>query len=277
MYSNGCPLSLAQFHTASRSVLANGLGMKDADIFSSYSLRRSMPTLAEMNETHPDDADALGDWTSSRSCKMRIRYADNREERAAVVKLTHVLLVRRMAFTQTTLSWDACRHLLCSIDKTAVSSQANQMMAYDSTQQVTPAHMCDGFARPKRRFDIAALPRRTGHVDHGSALSSTAITNQLPISEDGALETNQPVSQVGANRRWVMVKHKGAPHVHLMPEEGDIPLCRRRRGRVGRPITRLQSMGVSLADLIKVGWNGPDAVCSICFAALPDEERFFAR
>ena len=85
------------------------------------------------------------------------------------------------------------------------------------------------------------------------------------------------MAQVGANRRWVMVKHKGAPHVHLMPEEGDIPLCRRRRGHVGKPITRLQSMGVSLADLIKVGWNGPDAVCSICFAALPDEERAFAR
>ena len=164
MYDNGVPLSLAQFHTASRAVLANGLGMKDADIFSSYSLRRSMPTLAEMNGTHPDDADALGDWTSARSCKMRIRYADNREERAAVAKLTHVLLVRHMASTQTTLSWDACRHLLCSTDKAAISSQANQMMAYDSAQQETPAHLCGGFARPKRRFDIAALPKRTMHL-----------------------------------------------------------------------------------------------------------------
>ena len=277
LYNNGSPLSLAQFHTASRSVLANGLGMKDADIFSSYSLRRSMPTLAEMNETHPDDADALGDWTAARSCKMRIRYADNREERAAVVKLTHVLLVRRLACTQTPLSWDACRHLLCSTDKTAVSSQANQMMACDSTQHETPARMCDGFSRPKRRFNIAALPRRTGHVDQGSALGSTAMTNHLPVSEDGALDSSQPKSQVGANRRWIMVKHKGAPHVHLMPEEGDIPLCRRRRGRLGKPITRLQSMGVGLPDLIRVGWSGPDAVCSVCFAALPDEERDFTR
>ena len=52
MYDNGVPLSLARFHTASRAVLANSIGMKDASIFSSYSLCRSMPTLAEMNGTH---------------------------------------------------------------------------------------------------------------------------------------------------------------------------------------------------------------------------------
>ena len=195
-----------------------------------------MPTLAEMNGIHPDDADALGDWTSAGSCKMRIRYADNREERAAVAKLTHVLLVRRMASTQTTLSWDACRHLLCSMDKAAISSQANQMIAYDCAQQETPAHLCGEFARPKRRFDIAALPKRTVHVDHGSGLSSIALATQPPISEGSVLGANLPVAQTGASRRWVMVKHKGAPHVHLMPEEGDIPLCRRRRGNVGSPL-----------------------------------------
>ena len=40
--------------------------MHDIDMFTSYSLRRSMPTLAEMSGTHPDDADALGDWTATR-------------------------------------------------------------------------------------------------------------------------------------------------------------------------------------------------------------------
>ena len=191
--------------------------MKDADIFSSYSLR-----------THPDDADALGDWTSARSCKNTC------EERASVAKLTHALLVQRMASAQTTLSWDACGHLLCSTDKAAISSQANQMMAYDSAQQVTPAHLCSGFTRPKRRFDMAALPKRTMHIDHGSGLGSTSITNQPPISEGSVLGASLPVAQIGANRRWIMVKHKGAPHVHPMPEEGDIPLCRRRRGHVGK-------------------------------------------
>ena len=91
-----------------------------------------MPTLAEINGTHPDDADALGDWTSAKdTIKMRIRYADSREERSAVVKLTHVLLVRQMARSQVALSWDACRHLLCSTDKAAFNSQASQKVSSD--------------------------------------------------------------------------------------------------------------------------------------------------
>ena len=76
-----------------------------------------MPTLAEMNGTHPDDADALGDWTFAKQCKMRIRYADSREEMFAVVKLTHMLLVRQMAQAQEALSWDVCRHLLRVLSK----------------------------------------------------------------------------------------------------------------------------------------------------------------
>ena len=63
LYGNGVPFSLAGFHAANRSILKEHLCMQDTDIFTSYSLRRSMPTLAEMNGTHPGDADALGDWT----------------------------------------------------------------------------------------------------------------------------------------------------------------------------------------------------------------------
>ena len=112
LYENGVPFSLANFHTASRSVLREHFGMRDADTFTSYSLRRSMPTLAEMSGTHPDDADASDDWTATKDSKMRIRYADSREERSAAVKLTHVLLVRQMAQSQVALSWDTCRALL---------------------------------------------------------------------------------------------------------------------------------------------------------------------
>ena len=90
LYENGVPFSLANFNTASRSVLKEHFGMSDTDMFTLYSLRRSMPTLAEMSGTHPDDADALGDWTATKDSKMRIRYADSREERPAAVKLTHV-------------------------------------------------------------------------------------------------------------------------------------------------------------------------------------------
>ena len=136
--------------------------MQETDIFSLYSLRRSLPTLAEVNGVHPDDADALGDWTSAKNSKVRIRYADSdsREERSAVVKLTHMLLVRQMAQSQEALSWDVCRHLLCSLNKAGIISQANQMVASDAVQQETPSRFLGGNARPKRKFDITALAKR---------------------------------------------------------------------------------------------------------------------
>ena len=182
-----------------------------------------------------------------------------------------------MAHTQATLSWDTCRHLLCSTGKVAISSQANQMMANDNTQQETPTRLLGGLARPKRCFDIAALPRRTIRDAGNSELGSAAIATQPPDLESRMQEAHLPIAHPGASRRWVIVKHKGAPHVHLLPNEGDTPLCRRCRGHEGKPVSRLQSMGVGLPDLIKMNWNGPDVVCTVCFAALPDEERAVAR
>ena len=208
---------------------------------------------------------------------MCIRYADSREEGDAVAKLTHILLVRRMAHTQTALSWDACRHLLCSVDKVAISSQANQMMANDSTQKETPTRLLGGLAKSKQRFDIAALPKRMMCAASDPALGSAATLPQPSASHSQQQETHLPITHPGSDRRWVMIKHKGAPHVHLLPAEGDVPLCRRRRGHIGKPISRLQSMGVGFSDLIKMSWNGPGVVCSVCFTALPNEEKAVAR
>ena len=111
-----------------------------------------------MSGTHPDDADVLGDWTSSKNTKMRIRYADSREERSAVVKLAHMLLVRQMAQAQEALSWDACRHLLCSLNKAHATSQANQVVASDAVQQETPIQFLGGLAKPKQRFNTVLRP-----------------------------------------------------------------------------------------------------------------------
>ena len=89
-------------------------------------------------------------------------------KRSAVVKLTHMLLVRRMAKSQEALS-RAVRHLLCSMDKAGIISQANQMVASDTVQQETPAQLLSGLAKPKRRFNIAALAKymRNGPSEAG--------------------------------------------------------------------------------------------------------------
>ena len=84
---------------------------------------------------------------------MRTRYADSREERSALVKLTHVLLVRQMARSQVALSWDACRHLLCSTDKAAVNSQASQKVSSDVDQEESREYLFGGLVRAKRKFN----------------------------------------------------------------------------------------------------------------------------
>eukprot|EP00972_Heterocapsa_arctica_P021376 3147258-Heterocapsa_arctica.AAC.1 len=80
--------------------------MTDAELLTSYLLRRSMPTLAEIRNAHPDDADALGDWTGSSTSRIKTRYADSKEDSAAIVKLVQLLILQEAANSDKPLSWD---------------------------------------------------------------------------------------------------------------------------------------------------------------------------
>ena len=267
--------SLSDFHAASRSVLREHLGMTDTDIFSSYSLRRSMPTLAEMGGIHPDDADALGDWTSSKDSKMRIRYADSREERSAVVKLAHMLLVRQMASSGVTLSWIACRHLLASVDNKAITAQATQLMACDTNQKETQPRFLGGLGKAKRKFNVEALALHATKHTYNPPILPVEPEQLAPRADPTA--QNEPMrvpdDTDAAARRWIMIKHRGVPRVHLLPVGGEVPLCRRRRGRIGKPIVRMASIGTGLSELRQMGWSKPATVCAVCLAALPVGER----
>lgn len=269
LYENGVAFSLANFHTASRAILREHLGMLDTDMFSSYSLRRSMPTLAVMNGTHPDDADALGDWTSAKDNTMRIRYADSKEERSATVKLTHVLLVRQMAQSQRALSWDTCRSLLSTTDKVAIAVLATQRISASTDHAETRKSLLKGLIGPKRKFNISALTRHASQP----ATPPCAKRHRANDSEQVSPIVPAPLPlECGSSRRWVMIKHKGAPRVHLLPEGSDVPLCRRRRGQIGTPIVRRASEGIGLHEIRQMGWNTPDILCHGCTNALPDGE-----
>ena len=265
------PFSLQNFNAASRADLQKHLGMQETELFSSRSLRRSMPTVAETRETHPDDADALGDWTASKDSKMRmrIRYADSREERAVSVKTEHMLVVRRVIDFKSALDWRTCRHLLTKIDKAAISAQANHMLAFDSTIGETPKHLLKDLVKAKRKFNIVAITahmraRKTQHQQPPKAVQGNG---QQPVHEPVL-----PMTVHGASRRWVMVKFQGAPRIHLLPEDSETPLCRRRRGSVGKPLVRLEGSGTGIAYLNSMSW-GISCVCTICVQMLPEAER----
>ena len=90
---------------------------------------------------------------------------------------------------------------------------------------------------------------------------------------DDTVHAPLPLVEAGSSRRWVMIKHKGAPRVHLLPEGSDIPLRRRRRGQIGAPIVRMASLGVGIHEIRQMGWNKSDVMCHDCTAAHPDRER----
>ena len=169
---------------------------------------------------------------------MRIRYADSREERPAAVKLTHVLLVRQMVQSHVALSWDTCRALLCTTDKAAVALLASQKMSGSADQAETRECLLKGLIGPKRRFNIAALTRHA-HTQPAVQPNAKRLKTQHNMVNDNMVRSPLPLLEAGPSRRWVMIKHKGAPRVHLLPDDSDIPLCRRRLGQIGTPIVRM--------------------------------------
>ena len=157
------------------------------------------------------------------------------------------------------------------INKAEVSAQANDMLANDPTVEETPKHFLKDLVKPKRKFNIAAI---TAYVKvkqtRQLGMGTLGLPENPPPSE--ATEPTLPLTDIGASRRWSMVKFLGAPRVHMLPEDGNVPLCRRRRGAVGKPLVRLKGSGTSIAYLNQMNW-GVGCVCQICMRLLPQEER----
>ena len=168
----------------------------------------------------------------------------------SIVKTERMLVVHHLIDFKTALDWKTCRRLLAKVDKAAISAQAHDMLAADSTSEETPKHLFKDLVKPKRKFNIAAI---TAHV------RATKTQRQQPpaavVGQRPAREPVLPMTVQGMNRRWVMVKFQGAPRVHLLPETGETPLCRRRRGSVGKPLVRLEGSGTGINYLNSTNWG----------------------
>ena len=142
---------------------------------------------------------------------------------------------------------------VCSRNKVHIIAQANQMIAGDAVQQETPVQLLGGLAKPKRKFNITALAKRMQDAPSELEPSSAMPLAQCSATPSQEQEVLLPIADVGFSRRWVMIKHKGAPHVHLLPNESNVPLYWRRQGCACRPITRLQPVGSGIQDLSRMG------------------------
>ena len=163
-----------------------------------------------------------------------------------------------MAQSQAVLPWDTCRCLVGKVGNKEISVQGHRMFADEIVEEETAAHLLQGLAKPKRRFNVAALAARM----RGERIGAVAPPVVQPAQSQAASGPQQepgellPVEAPGSSRRWVMVRWLGAPRVHLLQDGSGTPLCRMRQGDAGRPIVRLAGASTGLGGLNHMGWGG---------------------
>ena len=129
------PFTRVNFTLAARTLLAKIIGSDDALIFTTYSLRRAMPTLADMRNASEADRLAVGDWRDAscggggRVSAMSVRYAGDKLASATEVKLFHVLIVAAAAPMCEVLSWSELRKALNSVDLVVLREKAARWAA----------------------------------------------------------------------------------------------------------------------------------------------------
>ena len=152
----GAVLGLGDFHRASRAFLAALVGTRDVDLFSSYSLRRSLPSVAEVRGATSDEADALGDWEASKEKVMRIRYADCKEDSAAVAKLLQVAFITAAAGAGFELTWQRCREQAIRWPDQALRPRVLAAFAGATVEQRTDPALLQGVVQERRSISLPA-------------------------------------------------------------------------------------------------------------------------
>ena len=141
------------------------------------------------------------------------------------------------------------------------------MPATDSTVEETPKHFLKDLVKPRRKFNIAAI---TAYVK----VKKTEQHEQNPadpVTCHALQRVQVPMlffAVQGADGRWVMVKFRGAPRVHLSPGDSETPLRRRRRESVGKPLARLEGSGTGIAYVLESDELGNRlCLCDLCARA----------
>ena len=71
-----------------------------------------------------------------------------------------------------------------------------------------------------------------------------------------------------------MIKHKGAPTCTSCQMEATSHSVEGGRAAwADLRISRMQSVGSGIQDLSRMDWSGPEVVCTVCFAALPNKGK----
>ncbi len=100
------PLTIQRYQQDLRSIQCENTGV-ESSLFSTYSLRRVLPTIANIMRSSDTEKDAIGDWRDSGKAQpMAVQYADDRVNTAAAAKWKHpAMVVEAVKVCQSAVSW----------------------------------------------------------------------------------------------------------------------------------------------------------------------------
>ena len=157
--ANGGALALNEFHRAVRSSLSTHSGMSNPEIYSSYSSRRCMPTIAMMRGAAEEETCALGEWQGKEDKSMPVRYAESieRQATATIAKLTQCQIISIAADKSRPVSWEALRKCVGQIDIDSVKKAANAAFCENTEVESTPQAWLKDIVQPVKRFALTGL------------------------------------------------------------------------------------------------------------------------
>ena len=205
----------------------------------------------------------MGNWEGAgASSQMRLRYADSKEDSAAIAKLTQVAFLRAAAEAGQVLTWEVCRSVAAQLDMSPVMKTVLKEFGQATREAETAPGLLSSVVARRVRFDVRALASRMAlrkpkqHVTKADAKVAAVETGDSP----------------GAVRNWVATAFQGEAVVHFLSAEDAVPLCRRRRGCRGRPVAHQVAAGCGIDSLRKMQWS-IQVCCGTCMSHLPEEAR----
>ena len=249
------PLSLGEFHKAVRSSLQKHAMIPNAGMYTSYSSRRCMPTIALMREASENEASALGEWQDKKDSKMPIRYAEvlERQASAAIAKLMQVELVKQVAKKARPVSWDTMR---ANIDSSMVEESrkvATSKFCGDTIIESTPDNMLKDIVQPERRFNLSGLAFKQ--------LKYKRLRRQaeLRAGQDRGDETQEQPAALS----WCVNAYNSRQVLHIMDSDRQMPLCRA-NWKAGRQLAQPIAWGAKPEELRELGALCELLICTRC-------------
>ncbi len=277
-FNIGEPLSMAQFHSAIRSVAVEFSITSSASLLSSYSFRRFQSTLSDLRGASWEERLAIGDWCDAKAGNsasaprnmIPITYAGKRNESAEFCKLLQWRFIARAVADhggrqradagsdQPQLMWENIRVMSTTFDWAAAATAlatdmaaAAQPEAAIGAEDVVLKEKLRTFVIPPRRVALAATA------------TTAAVAPTRPDEPKG--NGNTPSSCIMAGADLLMFVHTlrrgSALHVEAALQPF-VPICKEQAARaLKQPAERVQGFsGAASAGRI---------LCSDCFKVAP--------